>query len=462
MTNPTPTAANAPKATPKTTLDGARGVALETLRAVDAREAFLQPALEAAVRKAELDGRDRGLALELTSGVLRWQRRLDHRIAPFLRRGLEETDPGLLRILRLAVYQLDYMDRVPARAAVHEAVQQARITSGEGGSRLVNAVLRAVTQIKESLPTGDAPEALGVRLSHPDWLAARVIALLGVDDATALLAAHNRPAPLTIRACVAAEALLARLADEGGQVVAGRFGPTAYHLDHPAPFASLSFHDGLWTVQDEAAQLVAHLVDPQPGERVWDVCAAPGGKTRHLLSLMGQRGALHATDRHSGKVRRLAELLVGDAAAAATLTTAVHDASEAPEAGRQFDRVLLDAPCSGLGTLRRHPEIRWRRTPESVAVLAAEQRRMLTQCAKAVRPGGVFVYSVCTFTHEEGPDAVVEFLSENSDFALETPPDGTIDWAALAVPLGAGVGYRTWPHRHDMDGFFAARMRRLR
>ncbi len=171
-------------------------------------------------RKAKLDTRDRGLALELTSGVLRWQRRLDHRIAPFLRRGLEETDPGLLRILRLAVYQLDYMDRVPARAAVHEAVQQARSTSGEGGSRLVNAVLRAVTQTKESLPHGDTPEAVGVRLSHPDWLAARAIALLGVDDATALLAAHNRPAPLTIRACVPAEVLIARITDEGGR--AGR------------------------------------------------------------------------------------------------------------------------------------------------------------------------------------------------------------------------------------------------
>lgn len=449
----TPTNTSSPKHRP---LRGARDVALETLRAVDAREAFLQPALDAAVRRAELDTRDRGLALELTSGVLRWQRRLDHRIAPFLRRGLEETDPRLLSVLRLAVYQLDFMDRVPARAAVHEAVAQARQVSGEGGSRLVNAVLRAVSQASESLPTGDTPEALGVRLSHPDWLAAIALDLLGPDDATALLAAHNRPAPLTIRAIAPAEVLRAHIEAEGGQLTPGRFAPAAYHLEHPAPFAAASFHEGLWTVQDEAAQLVAHLVDPQPGEALWDVCAAPGGKSRHLYDLQSARGpggTLLSTDTHAGKVTRLGETLSG----LAGVTTARHDATQSPPG--VFDRVLLDAPCSGLGTLRRHPEIRWRRTPEVVAALAANQRRMLEQASRAVKPGGVLVYSVCTITEAEGPGAVADFLDFHPEFRIDAPPVSAaagIDWAALAVPMG----YRTWPHRHDMDGFFAARLRR--
>ncbi len=430
----------------------ARLVALETLKAVEAKEAFLQPALEAAARRAGLDGRDRGLALELTSGVLRQLRRLDHRLKPFLRLGIENTDAHLLRILRLGVYQLDFMERVPARAAVFEAVAQGRRVAGEGGAMLVNAILSAVQANAAALPDGDSVEALGVRYSHPDWLVALVLDLLGPEQAPALLAAHNRAAPLTIRSEVSAEVLTERLTAEGATLIRGRFAPDAWHLDHPSPFDAPSFTEGLWQVQDEAAQLVAHLVDPQPGDAVWDVCAAPGGKSRHLLHLMRGAGALLSTDTHASKVQRLA---AGPLADRPNVRTAVHDARNVRD--ETFDRVLLDAPCSGLGTLRRHPEIRWRRTPESIGALADDQRRMLDACAHAVRPAGVLIYSVCTITEAEGPAVIEDFLKRNSNFRLDVPVSGRLDLA----PLRVEHGIRTWPHRHDMDGFFAARLRRL-
>jgi 16S rRNA (cytosine967-C5)-methyltransferase len=432
----------------------ARDVALDTLRAVDAREAFLQQALESAAQKAGLDPRDRGLALELTSGVLRQQRRLDHRLAPLLRRGLEATAPAVLNVLRLAAYQLGFMDRVPARAAVHEAVVQARMVAGEGGARLVNAVLRALQQTPETLPEGDTPEAVGVRLSHPDWLAALALDRLGPAEAEALLAAHNRPAPLTVRAPVDPAATAARLTAEGATLTPCVFAPGAWHLEHRAPFATTAFAEGLFRVQDEAAQLVVHLLAPQPGDRLWDACAAPGGKSQHIVDLTRAAGrlALLSTDAHPGKVRRLAETL----GRVTGLETAVHDAREPLE--RTFDRVLLDAPCSGLGTLRRHPEIRWRRTPESVAELAAAQAVMIRRCADTVRPGGTLVYSVCTITEAEGPAIVEAFLRDRPEFGLDlpSPGEGGIDWGPLLGPLGLF----TWPHRHDMDGFFATRLRR--
>jgi len=432
----------------------ARDVALDTLRAVEAREAFLQAALESASQKAGLDPRDRGLALELTSGVLRQRRRLDHHLAPLLRRGLEATAPAVVNVLRLAAYQLAFMDRVPARAAVHEAVVQARTEAGDGGARLVNAVLRALQRTPEVLPEGSSPEALGVRLSHPDWLAALALDRLGPAEAEALLAAHNRPAPLTIRAAGEPDATAARLRAEGATLTPCAFAPAAWRLEHPAPFATAAFAEGLFRVQDEAAQLVVHLLAPRPGERLWDACAAPGGKSQHIVDFgfaLG-RSALLSTDAHAGKVRRLAETL----GRLPGLETAVHDAREPLE--RTFDRVLLDAPCSGLGTVRRHPEIRWRRTPESVAELAAAQLVMIRRCADTVRPGGTLVYSVCTLTDAEGPEIVEAFLRERPEFGLDLPApgEGGIDWG----PLLGRTGLCTWPHRHDMDAFFATRLRR--
>ncbi len=437
---------------PARTLNGPREVALEVLRALDEREAFLQPALEAASARAQLDARDRGLAHELVSGVTRFQTRLDHALVPKLSRGLEATDPALLRILRLGVYQLFFLTRVPDHAVLHQANDQARQIGQDPAARFVNGVLRAVQREGEHLPEGQSAHALSVRHGHPEWLVTRWLEELGPEQAEALLRANNLPAPLTVRIHGDPTAAIAAVEAEGGRLTPTRLVPGAYHLDHPGPFQSPSFAQSLWRVQDDAAQLVALLAAPRLGDRVWDVCAAPGGKSRHLADLLGGTGSLLSTDTHKGKVERLREAL----ADAPGIAVRLHDATQPLESER-FDVVVLDAPCSGLGTLRRHPEVRWRRDPAAILALAELQRKMLDAVAGAVSPGGVLVYSVCTPTREEGPDQVAAFLARHPEFTLEAPTSPHVDLA----PMTEAPGYiRTWPHAHGMDAFFAARLRR--
>lgn len=433
----------------------ARAVALAVLGQLDDEAAFLQPALQAAAHRAGLEPRDRGLALELVMGVERWRLRLDHALAPHVRRGLDDTDPVTRRILRIAAYQVLFLDRIPARAAVHSAVELARRSRGEGVARFVNGVLRGLTRDPMPPPAGDDPDAIATRLSQPPWLVARWHARGGAAHAEALAAAHNRPAPLTVRVAGDApdrEALADRLRAEGATVRAAAHAPDALHLeDHPAPFDGESFRAGWWQAQDEASQLVVRLLDPRPGERIWDTCAAPGGKTRYIARLMGH-GALVATDLHPMKAERLARLLRHRP----HVSVRAHDAA-APLEEAPFDRVLVDAPCTGLGVMRRHPELKWRRTEADIADRAERQRQILTAAADAVRPGGLLVYSVCSDTPEEGPEQVEAFLAARPDYALDAPPDGLVDWTPLVDDRGRLV---LDPHRHGADGFFAARLRR--
>jgi len=434
-----------------------RSVALLVLGQLEDRGAFLQPALQSAADRAGLDGRERGLALELVMGVERWRLRLDHALAPHVKRGLAQTDPVTRRVLRMATYQLLFLDRIPTRAAVHTAVELARYFVGEGTSGFVNGVLRSLTRSDIAWPEGDGAEAISVRTSQPVWLVDRWLADGGVEHATAMGIAHNSPAPLTIRVAGGApdRATLAdRLEDEGAQVRPGRFAPDALHLEgHPNPFTSASFRDGWWQAQDEASQLVVRLLDPQPGERVWDACAAPGGKTRYIARLMDETGASVATDTHREKANRLGRALRDRT----SVTVVHHDAGAGAPEDDAFDRVLIDAPCTGLGVMRRHPEITWRRTADDIGVRAVEQARILTAAADAVKPGGVLVYSVCSDTAEEGVRQIESFLTAHPHFTLEAPTDTRVGWGAVTDARG---WMRVDPHAHGADGFFAARLRR--
>ena len=440
--------------------DVARDAALDVLIAVDERLAYLQPAMDAAAKRGRLDRRDRALALELAGGVLRWRRRLDYALEPRLRRGFEHTPPRLCQVLRLGAYQLLMLDRIPPHAAVHAAVEQARRRVGEGTTQLVNAVLRGLLRDGETLPRGEAADAIAVRVSHPTWLVDLLVAEHGPEFASLALEAHNRPAPLMARAVGAeppVEDVVARLTTEGARVERGRYAPRALALvGHPNPFCGESFTAGTWTAQDEASQLVTHLLDPQPGEQIWDACAAPGGKARHIAELVGAPGRVIATDIHGRKADRMAREL----ADVPWITARRHDAGRGMPAGAPlggFDRVLVDAPCSALGVIRRHPEIRWRRSVADVERAAARQSEILGAVADAVRPGGVLVYSVCTWTDAEGPSIVAAFLAGRPDFQLVQPASGRIEWPQLV----AGDAMRTWPHIHGCDAFFAARLHRI-
>jgi 16S rRNA (cytosine967-C5)-methyltransferase len=362
--------------------------------------------------------------------------------------------------LLVGAYQI-LMLRTPAHAAVDDAVGAVRARHGAKLAGFANAVLRKLAQTGEPpLPT--EPKArLAIEHSLPAWIVDEMAAQLHPDELGDAVAALAAPAPLWVRVNVARATIAdvtAKLKAEGATVQGSRMVPTALQVkDLGDPSASPSFQAGLWTVQDLGAQLVGTLAAPRPGSRVLDACAGLGGKTTHLAELAASAGTpahVDAVDRAAAKLvllessaRRLG--LSGIRTIEAALERAVADRALADT----YDLVVLDAPCSGLGVLRRHPEAKARLRATDVAELSRVQAELLDQAAARVAPGGVLVYAVCTFTRAEGPAQVAGFLRRHPGFAVEAPPP-----ALLAVTEGDAI--RTWPHRHRADGFFAARLRR--
>jgi 16S rRNA (cytosine967-C5)-methyltransferase len=443
----------------------ARLVAARVLERVERARAFADLALQAALGRATLGARDRAFATELVYGTLRWRGRLDFLLGQLLDRPLVALDPGVRTLLRLGAYQLLFCDSVPAAAAVDQTVRSARALGAERASGYVNAVLRRLAQQAHALPLpaldADPLAHLEHALGVPRWIAERWLAAYGPAEAALLAEASNAAPPLTARANrerITRDALLAELRPRFPAARACRFAPDGVVLGHGGqPGADPAFVAGLFTVQDEASQLVVELLDPARGERVLDACAAPGTKTSAIAERVGPEGVVVALDKSE---RRLA--LVGRAARRLGLenvTALARDASlslaDLPHA--PFDRALVDAPCSGLGVLRRNPDARWRVGPEDPALLAATQAALLAAAAAVLRPGGTLVYSTCTLLHEENEAVVGDFLSREPGFrrldAAGLP-------AALAKLLDAEGALRTLPHRHGSDGFFAVRLER--
>jgi 16S rRNA (cytosine967-C5)-methyltransferase len=443
--------------------DSARAVALEILRRVEEDAAYPDPLLESLPVRGGLDARDRALTTELVYGTLRWQRWLDWQLDRVSHRPAAELPAWLRALLRSGAYQLAFLDRVPARAVVHEAVELAKRRRPHGVPRFVNAVLRALAALPRPWPApasadGDPVETLALRVSAPTWLLRRWIARYGEAEGEALARALNEPPPLVLRINTlqaTAAALGAALRAAGAGVEPGRFTPEALRVTGAGdPRALAPLRAGWCAVQDEAAILVGHALDPAPGETVADVGAAPGTKTTHLAQLMANRGRLLAIDRHPGRLRRLeaACRVMG-----ATLVEAHAGGVEtvAREAGAICDRVLVDAPCSNLGVLRRNPDGKWRRQEADLPALAAVQGTMLDAAAAMVRPGGVLVYATCSLEPEENEAVVAALRARRPDFVPDPLP------AAVPVECRAAPDVlRTWPHRHATDGFTAHRLRR--
>jgi 16S rRNA (cytosine967-C5)-methyltransferase len=357
-----------------------------------------------------LDPRDRALAKQLAFGTVQRRLTLDHVIAAHVDRGL---DPGVRAALQLGLFQLLFLDGVAAHAAIGEAVELAKPSPGH---RLVNAVLRRVQREGAELPSDATPEGASIRHSHPRWIVERWWDWLGPEETRALLAADNEPAELALR--------VNALVDYDLDDVPGRREGEAIVVD--GPFDALAhpgYAAGAFTPQSRASQLVARVLAPAPGERVLDLCAAPGGKTTHLAALMEGTGEVVAVERHPQRARALQATAARMRAANVSVVTA--DAKYYDGAGR-FDRVLLDPPCSGLGTLRSHPDLRWRMSPEGVERLAAEQDALLASARRALAPGGALVYSVCTLSPRE-------------------------------ERLVTASAQRTFPHVDGTDGFYIAR-----
>ncbi len=436
----------------------ARGTAVEILNRIDRDGAYAEPLLDAALSGTEIPNPpERRLLTELVYGTLRMRGRLDWIIGRFYRGDESALETPLRNILRTALYQILFTDRIPAFAAVNEAVGIAkRIRPDAAG--LVNAILRNAIRDQENIAwpdmAKDPGKAIAVLHSHPRWLVERWLDGYGIEETIAICHANNAIPPLTVRVNTlktSREKTIAELAADGIATNKARFSPDGLHLLSPA--ANLRetglFRNGLIRVQDEASQLISHLVAPRSGEQILDLCAGTGGKTLHLAALMENRGRIRAVDLHPDKLRLLGE--EANRLGATIITTHPGDANAPPEAFRSaFDRVILDAPCSGLGTLRRNPEIRWRIIPSEIKTAMSLQKRLLANAADCVKPDGILVYCVCAVTHEENESVVADLLAARPAFK-RIPPK------SVSPELIEGNGFfRTFPHRHGMDGFFAA------
>jgi 16S rRNA (cytosine967-C5)-methyltransferase len=433
------------------------------LRRVEASEAYANLLLDARLGSGRLPAVDRALATELTYGVLRWQGRLDWILGRVLDRPIAALERTVRLTLRLGTYQACLLSRVPDFAVVHEAVELVRRQGRQEAAGFVNAVLRAVIRWRERGEPGPPEETLeywSTIGSHPRWLVERWAARLGAAEAGALMAANNATPPTTVAVNTlrAAPATVREvLAGAVPEVTAGCFAPEVLSVRGAGGLADLpGFREGWLVPMDEAGTLPVVALDPQPGERILDACAGGGGKSALVGARVGPGGEVVALDSSPRAIRRLEEartrlglamvrLRLGDARAAGSLWDS------------RFARVLLDAPCTGLGTLRRRPEIKWRRTPADPERAAAVQDALLDGVAAAVAPGGVLVYSTCSLEPEETDAVTARFLAGHPEFRLDDIL--AVSGALRALAAGPGV-LRAWPHRHGTDGFYVARLRR--
>jgi 16S rRNA (cytosine967-C5)-methyltransferase len=439
-----------------------RREAFRILRRVEDAGAFASALLE--TRSAEMrDPREVALLTEIVLGVLRRRAPLDHAIAGAAGRPLDQLDGAVLTAIRIGAYALCYLDRIPDHAAVDTAVGLVKEAGWAKAAGFANGVLRKIARERSTLlppppATGDV-EALSLYRSHPAWWTRRVVSRFGWDLADELLAANNEPAATVLAAWPAAgsaAALGAALAADGVAVAPCRFVPEALRVVSGVPQRTAAFRDGAFWIQDEASQLALHLFGGAVGPRVLDACAAPGGKTLALAARAGVSGLVVAADRHAGRLSRLTQNL--RRLRAGNVVGVACDMSKRAPFRESFDDVLVDAPCSGTGTLRRHPEIRWRLEPDDLPAHGDRQRRILCEAAGLVRPGGRLVYSVCSIEPEEGEAVIAAFLAERPEFTRADPQIGLSP--AARTKIGDDLALRTSPLDDGMDGFYAALLTR--
>jgi len=423
------------------------------------KRAFAQPLLDAYLsRKVLANTQDRGLLTQLVYGTLRLRNRLDWIIRALYTGDFETMEPGIRNILRVALYQILFADRVPAYAATNEAVKMTKKLY-PGRSNLVNAILRNATRRMDKIPyplfEEDPLLHISVLHSHPLWIVEIWARELGVEDTLALCKSNNEIPPLTIRANrlkTTRPDLIGMLEDCGCVATPTQYSPDGIAISGLSEFIGKMrlYEEGYMQIQDEASQLISLLLDPKPGEMVLDVCAGVGIKTTHMAELMQNRGSIVAMDinRKKIEVSQALSLRLG----ATIIEPIVRDATQAPHNDLlgKFDRILVDVPCSGLGTLRRNPEIKWNTTPGDMKKNPHLQKEILNRSALYLKKGGFMVYSTCTVSSVENEEVVKAFLAVHPDFECARPatvPANMLDRHGM---------FRTFPHRHGTDGFFGA------
>lgn len=436
----------------------ARATALRVLVSCRNNGAWADAALKAQISRDGLSGPDAALCSRIVYGVMQNRMLLDFYIGAYCTQKPDHLQPLLLEILRIGAYQIIYLDKIPDSAAVNTSVELAKLAKRGQASGLVNAVLRKLSQNKKALPPvpeRDDVQRLSIQYSHPKWFVKRLVSLLGREEAERFLACDNQIAPITVQVNplkTTLEALTEELQQAGISVQPHSWVPDCLELSGTGDLAALpSFREGKFLVQDPAARLVSLIAGIRPGQKVLDVCAAPGGKSLSAAFAMAGNGSIVACDLHENKLKRIQES--ADRLGVNIITTQAADGRVfRPEWEASFDTVLVDAPCSGLGIIRKKPDTRYKKA-DDLFTLPVVQAAILDNAARYVRPGGTLVYSTCTILPEENEQVTEAFLAEHADFGLEP--------FELPLPVGKSDGSLTlWPQRHDTDGFYICRMTR--
>lgn len=437
----------------------AREVALKIINDVTANKAYANIALTRELNKHTLTDQDRRFVTELVYGTIKAGKTLDFIIGHFINRPLKKIPPIIQDILRMGIYQIFFMSKVPTSAACNQAVELTKKYGHTGTVKFVNAVLRNAGRCPEKVVYPDAAaepvQYLSLKYMHPEWIVRKWLKRFGFEAVEALCKANNTTPPLSIRTntlTITRTELLKKLETENVICEPSQIVPEGIIChEYPSLGSLTSLRQGLFQVQDESSMLVAHILNPQPGEFIIDACGAPGGKSTHIAALMQNKGEVISTDIYDHKLALVREN--ADRLGINIIKTKVIDASTLNTYyPMKADRVLVDAPCSGLGTLRRKPDSRWRKSESMLHDLPKLQKMILFSAAQCVKPGGVLVYSTCTIEPEENQDVIDVFLSENPDFQLDTIPI-TIPGVSQSAKI-----VQLLPHINHVDGFFIARM----
>ncbi|GLJ02897.1 ribosomal RNA small subunit methyltransferase B [Bacillus sp. YKCMOAS1] len=439
-----------------------REVALDALIKLEQNQAYSNLLLQSVMKDKDLADQDKPLLTELVYGTLQNKLALDYMLAPFVKKP-QKVAPWVMQLLRMSLYQMVYLEKIPDRAAIHEAVELTKKRGHKGISSLVNGVLRSVQ--REGIPSFDAikdqVKRLSIETSHPLWLVEEWVQAYGFEAAENMCRIHLVPPKQTLRVNrmkTDRTALQQKLMDAGIETELGDLSEDALKLMKGSIVSTPSFQEGYVTIQDESSMLVARALDPQPGETVLDACAAPGGKSTHIAERMNDEGKIVSLDLHEHKVK-----LIKQAAKRLNLTQIEAKALDARKAAdyyseASFDRILIDAPCSGFGVIRRKPDMKYTKSQEDSARLAAIQQAILKEAAPLLKPGGTLVYSTCTMDPTENQQVIHAFLQEHQDFE----PDLSLNerLPEQVAPFVQNGSVQILPHYFGTDGFFICSMRK--
>ncbi len=446
--------------------ESARESALRALIEIDEKDSYARQARNRILDSGDLALRDRAFCTELILGVTKHRKTIDHIIETFSTRPVRKMDPVTRNTLRLGVYQISYLERIPKHAAVSESVALAKKYAHIGSAGFVNAVLRSFLRKPDAIrfpdPVYDEVSYISLKYSHPEWLVSRWIKRFGDEETIRLCQANNEEAPLTVRTNTlktTRDALVKELGLGGFEAHPSHLVDEGIEVRNTGNlFGHELYLKGMFFAQDIASMLVAHALAPEPNECVLDVAAAPGGKTTHIAQLMEDRGKIIACDAYDHRLEFIKSNL--ERLGISSVRPVLCDSRNLPEDIKaiEFDKVLLDAPCSGTGVLRRRADLRWQRTEEDLERLVVLQRELLESAAHQVKSGGVLVFSTCSIEPEENSELISDFVSEHPEFSVEN--------VQPYLPVGFKTAFQeqgkpyvnTYPHIHRIDGFFIARL----